>query len=177
MTDRTQDQATTPPSSSSAGTPRWIVPAAVFAAGLLLGGGAVALISADDGGSDQVATPAASPSPSPEPSPSASDPADLAIRIPASCVQVAEEADAAFQDVDELAEAVRGFDARALQQFLERFQQVRPRIEALSQECQERAARGVVEGDLVGPTPTPTAVPSAGSAPPPSPTAASPAAS
>lgn len=175
MTDRTQDQAAPPPSSSSAGTPRWIVPAAVFAAGLLLGAGAVALISADDGGSDQVATPAASPSP--EPSPSPTDPADLAIRVPAPCVQVAEEADAAFQDVDELAEAVRGFDARALQQFLERFQQVRPRIEALSQECQERAASGVVEGDLVGPTPTPEPVPSVGSASPPSPTAPSAAAS
>jgi len=150
------------------------VPAALFAAGLVLGGGAVALITADDSGSDQVAA-VASPSPSPEPSPSPADPADLAIRIPAPCVQVAKEADAAFQDVDELAEAVRGFDARALQQFLERFQQVRPRIEALSQECQDRAASGVVEGDLVAPTPAPDSAPS--SAAPSSPTAPSPAAS
>lgn len=167
MTDPTQDHARTAPSiAAGTGARRWLVPAVVFVAGLLLGGGAVALSSANSSGSDQVAAPVASPSPTPSPSPSPADPADLAIRIPAPCVQVAEEADAAFQDIDQLAEAVRGFDARTLQQFLDRFQQVRPRIEALSQECQDRAAAGVVEGDLVTPTPAPDTAPSSGSVAP-----------
>lgn len=181
MTDRTQDQGTPAPSgAASTGARRWVVPAALFAAGLLLGGGAVALTNANDSESDSVAAPVASPSPSLEPSPSPADPAELRLRIPAPCVQVAKEADAAFKDVDQLAEAVRGFDARALQQFLERFQEVRPRIEALSQDCQDRAATGVVEGDVNAPTPAPEPAPSTGpsTAPPAGPsTAPSPVAS
>jgi hypothetical protein len=139
---------------SDSGARRWVVPALLFVAGLLLGGVAVAATNLGSGDSDPIATPSVSPSPSPSPSPATTDgPQDVTVRIPSSCVQVAEEADAAFDDVDAFAEAVRSFDARQLQDFLDRFQEVRPRIESLSQQCQEAASEGLVDGDLITPTP------------------------
>ena len=150
--------ARTGPSHGSPGGRSWVVPALLFVAGLLLGGVAVAATGLGD--DDPTAAPSVSrsPSPSPSPSPAVSDgPQDVNLRIPAPCVEVAREAEAAFQDVDAFAEAVRSFDARRLQEFLDEFQEVRPRIESLSAECQRLAGQGIVNGDLITQTPTPTA--------------------
>jgi hypothetical protein len=143
-------------STGDSGARAWVVPALMFVAGLLLGGVAVAAVGIDGEEADPLAVPSVSPSPSPSPSPDdvdAGGPQDVNVRIPAACVQVAEEADAAFEDVDAFADAVRDFDARRLEEFLDRFQEVRPRIESLSEECRELASEGLVEGDLITPTP------------------------
>lgn len=157
-TDTTTSADTTSTSSdNSSGARSWVVPALLFVAGLLLGGVAVAAVGLGSDENDPVAVPSASPSPSPSPTPDVTDgPQDINVRVPAPCVQVAEEADAAFQDVDAFAEAVRSFDARRLQDFLERFQEVRPRIESLSEQCQQLASDGIVDGDLITETPAPT---------------------
>jgi hypothetical protein len=160
-------EARTPPPAgkgeSNGPRPAWVLPALLFVAGLLLGGVAVAAADLGDD-SEPVATSSPSPSPSPSsspsPSPTGTGTSDVNIRVPAPCIQVAEEADAAFDEVDALAAAIRDFDARELQEFLDRFQSLRPRIEGLSQQCRERASEGLVEGNLITPTPAPTSTPS-----------------
>jgi hypothetical protein len=169
MTDRPDDAGSRPGSAPADGSTTgdgagssarsWVVPALLFVAGLLLGGVAVAAANVGSGDDDPLATPSVSPSPSPSPSPTpdpTGGPEDVIVRIPAPCVQVAQEADAAFDDVDAFAQAVRDFDARRLQEFLDRFQEVRPRIESLSEQCQNLASEGIVDGELITPTPAAT---------------------
>lgn len=165
MTDRPDHAGSTPVGDTTDGSSpkddsaarKWVVPALLFVAGLLLGGVAVAAAQMNGGDEPLAVQPSVSPSPSPSPTPSRSTGAqDVMVRIPAPCVQVAEEADAAFEDVDAFAQAVRDFDARRLQEFLDRFQEVRPRIESLSEECRTLAGDGLVDGDLVTQTPTPS---------------------
>lgn len=135
--------------------PGWATAVATFVAGLLLGGVVVAI--AQSGEDDDVprAAPTISPSPSPSPEPTPAG-NDVLIRVPGSCLQVAEEAETAVQGFDELAAAARDFDARELQDIVDRLQKLRPQIEALSTQCRDAAGEGLAEGSLVSPAPTTT---------------------
>ena len=145
-----------PGNGSSSRIPAWAVAGATFVAGLLLGAGVFALASSDDDATPQAA-PSASPSPSPTPTPEPAPVAgDVLIRVPGSCVRVADQAEAAVQEADELAAAVRDFNARQLQEIVDRYQRLRPEIEALAEQCRDEAGSGLADGDLVSSAPAAT---------------------
>lgn len=141
--------------TSSRSVSTWAVPLAALLAGALLGGGAVALVSGDDEAERPRAAPSAPPSdvPSPESVPAGSD---VLIRVPAPCVEVAGDAETAVQTFDQLAAAVRDFDARELQEIVDRLQKLRPQVEALAEQCRNAAAQGIAEGELITPAPLPS---------------------
>lgn len=143
-----------PEGGAPSSVPAWLLPVAALLAGLLIGGGAVALVSSDDDSDRARALPSPSPSDaaSPEPAPAG---ADVLIRVPAPCVRVAGDAETAVQGLDELAVAVRDFDARELQEILDRLQKLRPQVEALADQCRNAAGRGLADGDLITPAPQP----------------------
>jgi len=139
---------------ASSSIPGWLLPVAALLAGLLLGGAAVALLQGDDDADPNRALSSPSPSTSsPEPRPTGSD---VLIRAPGPCLEVADDAEIAVQALDEMAVAVRDFDARELQEILDRLQKLRPQVEAHAQQCREDTGRGLVEGDLVTPSPLPS---------------------
>ena len=137
---------------------RWVWPVVAFVLGALLGGvGIAAAMSGDD---DEAPVAAASPSASPSPSLAPSvGPTDLLVRVPASCLDLSDESQSAFEDVDDVAAAVRSFNASRLQELVDRFQQVRPTIEALAAECRNQSTDAVVDGTVTSPAPalTPSA--------------------
>lgn len=154
--DEQEQTAPTPAGQSgSSGVPAWALAVATFVAGLLLGGGVVALTQSGEDDDVPEAAPSVSPSPSPSPVPTPAG-NDVLIRVPGSCVQVAEQAETAVQGFDELAAAARDFDARELQDIVDRLQKLRPQIEALSTQCRDAAGAGIAEGSLVSPAPTTT---------------------
>lgn len=141
--------------SSRSSALTWGVPLAALLAGALLGGGVVALVAGDDEVERPAALPSAPPSeaPLPESVPAGSD---VLIRVPAPCVEVAGDAETTVQTFDQLATAVRDFDARELQEIVDRLQKLRPRVEALAEQCRNAAGRGIADGDLVIPAPLPS---------------------
>ena len=142
----------------------WLLPALAFVAGVALG--AVVVGVGNLGGSDEprAADVATSPSPSEDDAePTASS--DVVVRVPGACLEAADGAEEAARQVDDVADAVRSFDARRLQELVDRFQQLQPEVQRLADRCRELAGDRLQEGTFV--TPEPGA--STGPAPTPSP--------
>ena len=83
---------------------------------------------------------------------------DLLVRVPAPCLEAAETAKLAADEFDELAAAAQAFDARRLQELLNRFQQLQGTIEQQAKNCRAEAGEGLQSGSLV--TGSPAATPS-----------------
>ena len=120
----------------------WLIPALTFVVGLLLGGGlAYAAYGGDAAGAGKA--------PAQEtrtPTPKASG--DLAVTVPAECLEAIEVSEDTFGTVREGIEALRGLDAEALRRIVDDLQTAQPRVERLAREC--RAA-----GDLPTRAPAP----------------------
>ena len=141
----------------------WVLPALAFVAGVALGAAVVSV--GNLGGDDsRAAAVAVSPSPSPDDDAGPSASADVVVRVPGACLEAADGAEEAAREVDDVADAVRSFDARRLQELVDRFQQLQPEVQRLADRCRELAGDRLQEGTFVtpepvastGPAPTPT---------------------
>ena len=150
--------------SGGGGTWRWLLPALAFVAGVALG---AAVVGVGNLGEDDVRASSTAASPTPEPTDEADPTAssDVVVRVPGACLEAAEGAEEAARQVDDVAEAVRAFDARRLQELVDRFQQLQPEVQRLADRCRELSGTRLQEGTLVtpepvastGPAPTPSA--------------------
>lgn len=134
----------------------WLLPALAFVAGVALGAVVVGVGASGDGdGTAQVgASPTSEPSSGDQPTGTASS--DALVRVPASCLQAADGAEEAAREVDDVVEAVRTFDARRLQELVDRFQQLQPEVQRLADQCRGAAGDQLREGELVTPAPAPS---------------------
>lgn len=126
-----------------------LLPAVTFLLGLLLG--AVVVGAASDDGDDGQAAPPAAASPSPAPSAQG----QLTVRVPAPCLQAADEAEQAYGLLEQGVAAARDLDARRLQELVDTVQRERPQVEALVRACREQAAAA-----LASPAPSAAGAPS-----------------
>ena len=133
----------------------WLLPALAFVAGVALGAVVVAVGASGDGDgrSDVTASPTSDPSAGADPTSTASS--DAVVRVPSSCLEAADGAEEAAREVDDVVEAVRAFDARRLQEIVDRFQQLQPEVQRLADQCRETAGERIQDGELVTPTPAP----------------------
>jgi hypothetical protein len=142
----------------------WLLPVGTFLLGAVLAGavvGAGALGGGEDGsgGAEEVAEPE-SPAASTDPGEADSAEADVAVVIPRACVDAADNAEAAARLVDDVVSAVREFDARALEELVDRFQKLEGDIERSRRECREAAGGRLQDGELIMPVPPVTTTPS-----------------
>lgn len=142
----------------------WLLPVGTFLLGALLAGvvvGAGALGGGEDGSGDaaEVAEPE-SPTASGEPAEADSAEADVAVVIPRACVEAADNAEAAARQVNEVVSAVREFDARALEELVDRFQKLQGDIERFGRQCRDAAGGRLQDGELIMPVPTVSTTPS-----------------
>ena len=121
------------------------LPAATLLVGVLLGGAVVG--AADVGDDGERPGPRATPTATPAPS---ADQADVVVRVPGPCVQLADRTEQAYALLDRGVTAARDLDARALADLVDEVQQNRPEVAALVSRCRSQAADAVVE-----PAPTP----------------------
>lgn len=148
----TTGDSTTPPSSSSRWS--WLLPVLTFLVGLVLGG---VVIFAGTSGDDDGAAASADASPSPgvvateDP-----DSTDLVVRVPQSCLDAADGALEASQQVDDAVAAVRDLDARRLQEIVDEVQRLQPDVRDQAERCRATTGSRLEEGQLATPAPAPT---------------------
>jgi hypothetical protein len=142
----------------------WLLPVGTFLLGALLAGlvvGAGSFGGGEDGsgGAEEVAEPESTTA-SENPGEAGSTEGDVAVVIPRACLEAAENAEAAARQVDELVSAVREFDARALEELVDRFQKLQGDIERSGRECRDAAGGRLQDGRLIMPLPTVSTTPS-----------------
>lgn len=137
--------------SGSRGAAAWLVPLLTFVAGLVLGGFLLWLFNGDDTSSSVQADGTEAPaSPSADgASPSSAASPEVVVRVPASCLDVADQADRAAEVFDGALEAVRDFDARRLEEIVEEVQDLQPSIQEQAQQCRDQAEQARTDGDVV----------------------------
>lgn len=137
----------------------WLLPALAFVAGVALGALVVGVGTlGDDAGSTSASGVTASPTAEPDPEEPRSS-ADVIVRVPGACLEAADGAEEAARQVDDVADAVRAFDARRLQELVDRFQQLQPEVQRLADRCRELSGGRLQEGTLVTPEAVPTPTP------------------
>lgn len=155
MTTTTTDRPAGDDADSPSSPWTWLLPVLTFLLGCLLGGGIVAA-GAFDGeelaAPDAVETPdpgedGASPTPTPD---------DLVVRVPESCLELADRAAAASEQVEQVVAAVRDLDARRLQEIVDTIQQMQPELQQFAEQCRALAGEQLQDGQLVTPTPAAT---------------------
>ena len=159
MADPTSDS---PAGSDGRSTWTWLLPALAFVAGVALGAVVVAVGASGD---DDDTVPGVTASSSPEASATpdgagnvtATPSGDALVRVPASCLDAADGAERAARQVDDVAAAVREFDARRLQELVDEFQQLQPEVQRLADQCRSAAGEGLGDGTLVTPAPAASA--------------------
>lgn len=151
----TSPSSTTPSSSGSVWT--WLLPVLTFLVGCALG--ALVLGVGGSGGDEGEAAPA--PTPTQEPEVASGDPetTDVVVRVPASCLEAADGALAATDEVDSAVAALRDLDARRLQEIVDRVQQSQGEIRALAERCQQTGAERLEDGALASEAPSASPTP------------------
>lgn len=125
-----------------------------FLVGLVLGG--VVIFAGTAGDDDE---PTASPDASQAPDVSASedpDSTDVVVRVPQSCLDAADGALEASQQVDDAVAAVRDLDARRLQEIVDEVQRLQPDVRDQAEQCRSTTGSRLEEGQLATPAPAPT---------------------
>ena len=148
--------ATSTATSSEPGWRRWsvLLPALAFAVGLALGAAMVGVSQLGGSSPDEpLAAPPSASAPAPEPA--APSPSALLITVPAPCVQAAEQAETAYDVLDQAVTAVRELDARQLADVVDAAQTERAETEALVDACQDAAGQQLVEPAETGASATP----------------------
>jgi hypothetical protein len=145
------------PSSASRSPWSWLLPALTFLVGCVLGGAVIAAgTSGDEDGT--IASDTASQAPEQEEGTDAES-TDVVVRVPQSCLDAADAALVAAQQVDDAVAAVGDLDARRLQEIVDEVQQLQPDVRESAERCRSTTGSRLEDGVLATPMPAPTPTP------------------
>lgn len=135
----------------------WLLPALTFLGGVALGGVVVGVGFA--GGDSTPTQVTASPSTLAAPTTSPGANADVQVTVPGPCLDAADAAAQVARQLDEVANAAKNLDARRLQEIVNGFQQLQPKVQREAAQCRQLAGDRLQQGQLVTPVPSPTGTP------------------
>lgn len=130
----------------------WLLPAGTFLAGCALGAvvTGVGQVGTADDPAPSAAGSAADGTPDEDPVDPGGGPdedggvgEDLTVRVPAVCVQTADDASALVDSVDDLVSAIADFDPGRLRRTVDDVQQIRDEVQDEAEQCRKAAAEQV----------------------------------